>query len=210
MSNDADTQRKVSNDVDTPGKSILRGSFENKYVRGLIHVEQNLERYLMYFLYIFIITVVFVEVLRRYGLGMSSLWSGETARYSFLYLTYIGISWAAYNRAHIRIDILLRETSQRVRGYLYILSDLIMMLLAVYAIRYTLPLIQTSLEFGAKTQALRINRAFAQVAIPIGFSLMIIRVLQRTYRDVMDVRAGRELYTGEAVFNIESEESERE
>jgi len=85
-----------------------------------------------------------------------------------------------------------------------------MLLFAVYAIRYTLPLIQTSINFGAKTQALQINRAFAQVAIPVGFSLMIIRVLQRAYQDIVDVRADREPYTGEAVFDMESKENEGE
>lgn len=210
MSNETDTSNNSSNEANESQKSSLRTLLDDKYVRALMHVGQNLERYLMYFLYIYIITVVFVEVLRRYGLGMSSLWSGETARYTFIYITYIGISWATYNRAHIRIDILLREASQRVRGYLYILSDFVMLLFAVYAIRYTLPLIQTSINFGAKTQALQINRAFAQVAILVGFSLMIIRVLQRAYQDIVDVRADREPYTGEAVFDMESKENEGE
>jgi TRAP-type C4-dicarboxylate transport system permease small subunit len=173
---------------------------DNKYARNLVQFSQNFELYLMYVFYVFMLFVVIVEVFRRYGLSMSSLWSSEAARYSFLYLTYLGISWAVYQRVHIRITAIYDLVSDRVEGYLYLLSDVVLFLFGAYAIWYTIPLIQTSLEFNSLTQALRINRAFAQFAIPTGMGLMMIRVVQRTYYDIKDVRAGRQPYQGENVF----------
>lgn len=173
---------------------------DNKYARSLVHFGQNLELYLMYVFYVFMLFIVIIEVFRRYGLSMSSLWSSEAARYSFLYLTYLGISWAVYQRVHIRITAIYDLVSDRVEGYLYVLSDVVLFLFGAYAIWYTIPLIQASLEFGSLTQALRINRAFAQFAIPVGMALMMLRVVQRTYYDIKDIRAGREVYQGENVF----------
>lgn len=166
----------------------------------LLRVAQNLEKYLMYVFYVYLLFIIIAEVLRRYVLGFASLWGEETARFSYIYITYLGISWAAYKRTHIRIDAVYDLVSERTENYLYLFSDLMMVLFAVYAIWYSIPLLETSLRFDAKTQALRVNRAFFQIAVPLGFSLMIFRVLQRTYHDVRDIRAGRPVYKGESVF----------
>lgn len=178
---------------------------DTKYTRALKGFFQNIELYLIYVFYVYLLFVVIVEVFRRYGLAMSSLWSGESARYAFLYITYVGISLAAYKRTHIRIGLLLDAASERVENYLYLFSNFVLLAFAAYAIWYTIPLIQTSLEFGAVTQALEINRAFAQLAIPIGLGMMIVRVLQRTYHDIADIRAGRPVFKGENVFTDDTE-----
>ena len=192
-----------SDDVSRRAKSSF--DFDNEFLSALVDISQNIEKYLIYVFYIFMLFIVSVEVFRRYGLSMASFWSGEVARYSFLYITYIGISLAVYKRTHIRIDAIYSKVSQRVENYLYLFSNIIIFIFGLYAIRYTIPLIQTSLEFGATTQALAINRAFAQAAIPIGLVMMNIRVLQRSYYDIMDIRAGRPVYKGENVFVDEEE-----
>jgi TRAP-type C4-dicarboxylate transport system permease small subunit len=178
---------------------------DTKHTRALKSLFQNIELYLIYIFYVYLLFVVIVEVFRRYGLSMSSIWSSESARYAFLYITYIGISLAAYKRTHIRIGILLDAVSERVEGYLYLFSNFVLLAFAAYAIWYTIPLIQTSLEFGAETQALAINRAFAQFAIPVGLTMMVVRVLQRTYQDVRDIRAGRPVFKGENVFTDDTD-----
>lgn len=173
-----------------------------------VHVAQNLEKYLMYVFYVYLLFIIVSEVIRRYALGFASLWGEETARFSFIYITYLGISWATYKRTHIRIDAIYGLVSDRVENYLYLFSDLMMALFAAYAIWYTIPLIQTTLRFGATTQALRVNRAFFQVAVLIGFSLMMIRIAQRTYHDIQDTRAGRPVYKGASVF-IDDDEQDK-
>jgi TRAP-type C4-dicarboxylate transport system permease small subunit len=161
----------------------------------------------MYVFFVYLLFIIIAEVIRRFVLGFSSLWGEETARFTYIFLTYLGISWAAYKRTHIRIDAIFGLVSERTENYLYLFSDLMFILFAVYAIWYSLPLIQTSIGFGAKTQALRINRAIFQSAVPIGMLLMIIRILQRTYYDILDIRAGRPVYKGESIFFDEEDES---
>jgi TRAP-type C4-dicarboxylate transport system permease small subunit len=172
----------------------------------LVVVAQNLEKYLMYCFYIYLLFIIIAEVIRRYALGFASLWGEETARFSYIFITYLGISWAAHKRTHIRIDMIYGLVSDRTENYLYLFSDLMMILFAAYAFWYSLPLIQTSLEFGAKTQALRVSRAIFQIAVPLGFSLMSVRVLQRAYEDIHDIRAGRPVYKGENIFFDEDED----
>jgi TRAP-type C4-dicarboxylate transport system permease small subunit len=180
-------------------------SVVNRVPDVLVVVAQNFEKYLMYAFYSYLLFIIIAEVVRRYALGFASLWGEETARFSYIFITYLGISWAAHKRTHIRIDAIYGLVSDRTENYLYLFSDLMMILFAAYAFWYSLPLIQTSLEFGAKTQALRVSRAIFQAAVPIGFSLMSVRVLQRTYEDVRDIRAGRPVYKGESIFFEEDE-----
>lgn len=163
-------------------------------------VNENAERYLVYVAYTYLMFVVVTEVLRRFLLDFSSLWGNVTAQYLFVYLTYVGMSWAAYKRTHIRIDVLYTYVSDRVEDYLYLVSDVMMLLFALVTINFTIPILRSSVRYNAQTQALRLNRAFFQFAVLLGFAMFTIRVLQRTYGDLKDVRAGRRVFKGEAIF----------
>lgn len=163
-------------------------------------LNENAERYLIYVAYTYLMFIVIAEVLRRFLLDFSSLWGNATAQYMFIYLTYIGMSWAAHKRTHIRIDVIYSYVSDRVEDYLYLFSDVMMLLFAVIAIKFTLPIIRTSIRYNSQTQALRMNRAFFQFAVLLGFGMFAIRVLQRTYGDIRDIRAGRHVFKGEEIF----------
>ncbi len=72
----------------------------------LQRIDRNGERYLMLVLYCFIVFVIVTEVVRRFVLDFSSLWGEEAARFAFIYLGWIGASYAVKQRAHIRFDFL--------------------------------------------------------------------------------------------------------
>ena len=47
---------------------------------------------------------------------------------------------------------------------------------------------------------LRVNKLWAEAAVPIGFLLITIRCVQAILQDVSDIRAGRPAYQGKALF----------
>src|SRR3546814_2985083 len=49
-------------------------------------LDENAERWMLLFLYSFIVLVIAIEVLRRFVLMYSSVWGEEAARYAFIYL----------------------------------------------------------------------------------------------------------------------------
>jgi TRAP-type C4-dicarboxylate transport system permease small subunit len=61
--------------------------------------------------------------------------------------------------------------------------------------------IVTQLQFDALAPALRIGQAWFEAAVPLGFSMMTVRVLQSAWRDIRDIRAGREAYAGTLLFD---------
>ncbi|HSO05826.1 MAG TPA: TRAP transporter small permease [Pelomicrobium sp.] len=169
--------------------------------RLLKQLDENGERYLMLVFYCFIVFVIVIEVLRRFLLDFSSLWGEEAARYAFIYLGWVGASYAVKQRAHIRFDILLHLLPRRWHGWLYLFGELCTLVFAGFALYWSLHTISTMLEFDALAPALRVSQVWFEAAVPLGFSMMVVRVLQSAWRDIKDIRAGRDAYAGTLLFD---------
>src|SRR3546814_9019057 len=88
-------------------------------------LDENAERWMLLFLYSFIVLVIAIEVLRRFVLMYSSVWGEEAARYAFIYLVWIGSAVAVRDRAHIRIDVITHLLPPRGSALVYLLGDLL-------------------------------------------------------------------------------------
>jgi len=159
------------------------------------------ERWLLLPLYALIVITIFVEVFRRFVLSYSSIWAEEIARYAFIYVSWIGASAAIKERAHIRIDVILPFVGERIRGVLMILGDVVTIVLAIVAFWWSLETVLTSIKFGSVTHGLRISLAWFLAAVPLGFAMMLFRLIQSIVRDVGDIRAGRSIYRGKKLFD---------
>lgn len=164
-------------------------------------IDRNGERYLMLVFYCFIVFVIVTEVIRRFVLDFSSLWGEEAARMAFIYLGWVGASYAVKERAHIRFDIVTSKLSPKLAGCVYLFSELATLVFAVFAVYWSLQTMGTMLRFDALSPALRINQAWFQAAVPLGFAMMVVRVIQSARRDVANIRAGRPPHTGSLLFD---------
>ncbi len=99
--------------------------------------DSNGERWLLLGFYTYIVLVIAIEVVRRFGLSYSSVWGEETARYAFIYLVWIGAASAVRERAHIRIDVLSDLLPPRGTALLYMFADVLTLLLACATLYWT-------------------------------------------------------------------------
>jgi TRAP-type C4-dicarboxylate transport system permease small subunit len=148
-----------------------------------------------------IVSTIFLEVVRRSVFAYSSIWAEEIARYAFIYVAYIGASAAIKERAHIRIDLIMHLLSSRMKALVFIFGDIVTLILAVLAIYMSMESVLTSLHFGSVTHGLRISQAWFLAAVPLGFSMMVFRLLQSIKRDLGDFRAGRPVFEGNKLFD---------
>ncbi len=169
--------------------------------RVLQLIDENGERYLLLPLYAMIVSTIFLEVVRRSVFSYSSIWAEEIARYAFIYVAYIGASAAIKERAHIRIDLILHLFSSRTKALVFIFGDIITLILAALAIYMSMESVLTSLHFGSVTHGLRVSQAWFLAAVPLGFSMMVFRLLQSIKRDWSDFRAGRPVFEGNKLFD---------
>ncbi len=164
-------------------------------------IDKDGERWLTLPLYVMVVLTVFTEVFRRFFLSYSSIWAEEVARYAFIYIAWIGASAAIRERAHIRIDFLLPLLSQRWRAIAYIFGDVATLVLAVFALYWSMDPVINSIEFGSVTHGLRISQAWFLFAVPLGFAMITLRLLQSMKRDFSDLRAGRPVFEGNKLFD---------
>ena len=128
--------------------------------------------------YSYFCLIILVEVIRRYAFGASSPWGEMTARYAFVYLTYVAAAEAVRHRRHIRIDIVPALLPPRMGAWLQRYIDALVLALAAVVIYYSLELIHLQWTVGIVMTAADVNMAFAQAALPLGWTLIAIRVIQ--------------------------------
>lgn len=164
-------------------------------------LDENAERWALLVFYTMLVATMAVEVIRREVFAYSSIWGEEVVRYAFIYLAWIGAASAVRERAHIRIDVLLHYVGPRAKAALYIFGDLVMLAVAVLAVRWSLEVVSVSWRFGSVSHGLRVSMVWFLAAVPIGFGLMVFRLVQSLLRDLADLRAGRAPYEGAQLFD---------
>ena len=167
----------------------------------LRQIDENAERWLLLWFYVIIVMTISLEVLRRFVLDYSSIWGEEIARYAFIYLAWIGASIAVRERIYIRIGLLVDHQRSRVKAGFYLFAGAVTFGVAVVAFYFSLSPILNSLEFGSVTDGLRVSKVWFLSAVPLGFAMMIVRLIQTMARDFSDLRYGRKPFSGNGVFD---------
>lgn len=164
-------------------------------------LDQNAERWLLLTFYVMLVITMAIEVLRREVFSYSSIWGEEIVRYSFIYLAWVGAAAAVKERAHIRIDVLMHYVGPRAKAALYIFGDLVMIIVAIIALYWSFEAVHVSAKFGSVTDGLRVSKVWFLMAVPLGFLLIIIRILQSLRRDIHSLRTGQPVYEGDTLFD---------
>ena len=141
--------------------------FDGKWVRAFIVLT-----------YSYFCLIILIEVIRRYAFGDSSAWGEMTARYAFVYMTYAAAAEGIRQKKHIRVDLIDKIIKPKSLTLLNIYYDILVTIVAILVIYYSLKLINVQLTFGIVMTAADINMAFAQAALPLGWTLILIRITQ--------------------------------
>ncbi len=107
-----------------------------------------------------------------------SVWSEETARYIFIWISYLAIPLAIRRRSNIRVDIIYDRLSSRVQGISWIVVDLCLLALSGFMTLEGLEHVRMQLAMPQMTAALGIPYAIPYLILPLGFGLMSLRALQ--------------------------------
>lgn len=167
----------------------------------LRRIDRDAELWLLLTFYVMLVITMAIEVLRREVFSYSSIWGEEIVRYSFIYLAWIGAAAAVKERAHIRIDVVMHYLSPRPKALLYIFGDLVMFVVAIIALYWSFETVHVSAKFGSVTDGLRISKVWFLMAVPLGFTLIVWRLLQSFRRDFRSLRDGTPVYQGDTLFD---------
>lgn len=164
-------------------------------------IDRDAERWLLLTFYVLLVATMAIEVLRREIFAYSSIWGEEIVRYAFIYLAWIGAAVAVKDRGHIRIDVLLHYVPPRVKALIYIFGDIVMFVVAVIALYWSFETVHVSWKFGSVSHGLRVSMVWFLMAVPVGFALMIFRLVQSFLRDLRSLLDGTPVYEGDKLFD---------
>lgn len=151
-------------------------------------LDDNLEKYILFFLTTVMVVVVFVQVFMRYVMSNSLSWSEELARYCFIWLIYIGISYAVKHHRHIKVDAALLLFKDKTKIYFSVISNVLFLIFCGFVVVYGYGIAAQLLAFGQTTPALQIPTGIVYMAAPVGMGLAGIRLIQNIIKDIQAIR----------------------
>lgn len=151
-------------------------------------IDRHLEEILLVFLLSLMSLLIGVQVFMRYVMQDSLSWSEELARYSFIWATYIGVSCGVKRNAHICVDAFTSKLPEKMQHYAIILSHLLFILFAVMVMKEGYALTLKVFAFGQQSSAMGMPMGYVYLAPTVGFGLVIIRLLQRIYLEILTIR----------------------
>ncbi|MER2089602.1 MAG: TRAP transporter small permease [Sporosarcina sp.] len=154
--------------------------------------DRHIEELLLTILSAVMVAVIFVQVVMR-QLNSSLSWSEELARFCFIWLIYIGISYGVKKQRHIKVDVVLAFLNQKGKVILNIISSILFIVFAIFVIMYGFEIANKLLDFGQKSPALQIPMGLVYMAAPIGMGLTLIRLIQNLIK-LIRVLQGKEKF----------------
>ncbi len=139
-------------------------------------------RYVVIAAYAYFFLIILSEVVQRYFFSHSTTWGEMTARYAFVYFAYLAMAEAFRHDEHIRIDLIPNRLGPTAAKVLETYIDLLCVFIAVIVIWYSIQLMQIQQMANIRMHALPVNMSWAQLALPLGWVVMIIRIGQRLAR----------------------------
>lgn len=137
--------------------------------------------------------IIFIQVIMRYVMDNSLVWSEELARYLFIWLIYIGISYGAKIMKHIKIEAALGLFPKKFRPIVVLIGDSLFLGFSVFIAYTAFTVVQKQLVLGQTSPAMQMPMWIIYAAPMVGFTLTSIRQIQTIVYRVKEMNRGGEL-----------------
>jgi len=152
------------------------------------HLDEYIEVYLASFFLLVFSTLTFVQVIMRRVFENSLIWSEEMSRYAFIWFVYMAASYAVKYQRHVKftffVNLMPEKLSSLVKFFAYLLWLAFLLFLNVYAVNQIFSL-HASMQLSPTNQW---PIYLVYLALPLGLTLMTIRVVQHTLLAIKDLK----------------------
>ncbi|HZG72376.1 MAG TPA: TRAP transporter small permease [Chondromyces sp.] len=148
-------------------------------------LDQHFEEYLLIVLSSFTVILIFTQVFMRYILGDSLTWSEEIARYAFIWMIYLGVSYGVKKNKHLGVDaftMLFEKKGQLIVGMIANLSFLVFSLVITY---YGFDIV---MRVTRESAAIQLPLEWVYAAPVVGMILTSIRLVQNIILDIKELQ----------------------
>ena len=149
-------------------------------------LDKYFEEYILVGLSAFTVAIIFLQVVMRYVFGSSLTWSEEIARYAFIWMIYIGVSYAVKRKKHLGVDALSLLFARTGQIIISMIANVSFLVFAVFMTYYGIDIV---LKVTRTSAALEIPLSWVYAAPVVGFILTTIRLLQNLLIDFKELKS---------------------
>ncbi len=137
--------------------------------------------------------IIVIQVIMRYLFKSSLSWSEEMARYLFVWMTFISISYGIKMRKHVKIEAALSLFPKNIRPLIVIVGDILSLVWCIFVTVVGFNLIGKVVRSGQISPALSVPKWLIYLAPCIGYALATIRCIQTIALRVKNYKEGVEM-----------------
>lgn len=150
-------------------------------------LDRYVEEYLLIILSCFTVIVIFIQVLMRYIFSNSLPWSEEIARYAFIWMIYIGVSYGAKKNKHLSVDVFSELFGQKGKIVIGMLANLCFFVFALVIAYYGADIV---MKITRESAAMQLPMGWVYAAPLVGMILTAFRLIQNLWLQFKALRKG--------------------
>ena len=140
-------------------------------------MKEKIDKYLGYFLILLMVVMtldVLWGVLTRYAFGSQADWTEELARFLLIWISILGAAYAAGQRMHLSIDLLMPKLEGKKQRRLFIfINGMILLFALLVMVIGGFRLLYITQTLGQLSAALRIPMTVVYAVLPLSGVLVI-------------------------------------
>jgi TRAP-type C4-dicarboxylate transport system permease small subunit len=156
------------------GQPIFHLFFHNeeKEVRAVLEKFEKVLQWVLLFLFTVIIVSLSLQIFYRYVLNHPLTWSEELARFSFMWMVFLGLGLAEKENLHIAVDYFVDRMPARIQKPLRVSVEIFSIVVLLFVGTYAIPFI--FMQRFMRSVALNISMMYFSEAVPVGCFLLSI------------------------------------
>lgn len=176
----------------------------NKAIRSLRWLDANVEKTVILVAYTACAAIIAIEVFRRFFWGEQVAWSTTVPAYMFIWLTWPGAAYGVKVRAHLAFTE-VRQRLPRVWQYVGLQLDyLLFIVFGCVAIYFSYDLLLVQIKNGTTVPGtVNLPAWWFYLATPIGWALLLFRVVQNAIEDYRAYFGGHPLNLGGGISALD-------
>lgn len=125
------------------------------------------------------VAICFSNVVARYFFGRAIFWAEEVMVFLIIWGVFIGVAAAAYERAHLNMDLFSNSFPPAWMRGLNIAMVVVLLACCGFMLVQSFQVVKLMMSSGAVSVSAGVPRWIPHLALPVGFGLMVLAVLSR-------------------------------
>jgi TRAP-type C4-dicarboxylate transport system permease small subunit len=168
------------------GELMLK--FIHKLNRAIVVFQENITAILL----LMMVVSISLQILLRYIFSVPTPWAEESAKYLFIWITYIGAAGMLIKGEHLYVDALYNLFNPFVKRLLRVAFNLGILAFCTFVFVCAFKLVSNPIIINSKTPVLQISPVWFYICLPISMFFMILFELGDTLDAIVCLVLGKD------------------